>query len=194
MSARIYHAFNTVTGKAYTGQTWDTLEQRASEHKRSANRNSKYPFHAAIRKYGFAAFVWTQLVQVETQVELDAAEVAFVKELKTKAPDGYNLTDGGRGSKGFKHTDEWKRAHSERMRLRKISDETRKRISEGVSRGQTGKKRGPHSEEHKRKISEANKGKSKPHKGVPRSLEARRKMSETKKRKKLERELLKIVS
>ncbi len=28
MTAIIYHAFDTTNGKAYVGQTWDTLEQR----------------------------------------------------------------------------------------------------------------------------------------------------------------------
>lgn len=40
-----------------------------------------------------------------------------------------NLTDGGDGPSGRKHTEEWKRANSERMKGREVSEETRARIA-----------------------------------------------------------------
>ena len=39
----------------------------------------------------------------------------WIKEFNSKKPNGYNLADGGKGSKGCKHTEEWKKTHSKRM-------------------------------------------------------------------------------
>lgn len=91
-----------------------------------------------------------------------------------------NLTDGGEGAYGWKHTDEAKQKISDAHTGRKISDEQKQRLSEF----HTGRK---HTNEAKEKISKANKGKSL-------SEEHKRKISEGNKGKKMSDEAKKKIS
>ena len=79
----------------------------------------------------------------------------WIETKLTKKPNGYNLTDGGEGTYGYKHTEETKKKMSEASKGRKLktprSEEYRKAVSER-SKGRT------LSEEAKRKISMANTG------------------------------------
>ncbi|MDR3503058.1 MAG: NUMOD3 domain-containing DNA-binding protein [Legionella sp.] len=101
-----------------------------------------------------------------------------------------NLTDGGEGVSGFKHTEETKHKIGKSSSGFKHTEETKHKI---------GKENKGHivTEETKHKISESHKGKthsnntkqkmSESHKGVkrlPHSLETKQKMSEDRKRKK----------
>lgn len=95
-------------GKRYVGVTAD-LKRRMYQHKRAA-KTGKYSslVHKAINKYG------EENVNVKTLGYFsnmkDALE--YEKELIAQfdARDyGYNLTDGGQGRLGFKHTEETKR-------------------------------------------------------------------------------------
>ena len=75
-----------------------------------------------------------------------------------------NMTFGGEGTSGFKHSEETKRKIGEASKGREFSEEVKRKISEGNK----GKK---NSEEAKRKMSES-------HKGIKYSEEAKRKISE----------------
>lgn len=102
----------------------------------------------------------------------------------------WNLTDGGDGISGYRHSEETRSRMSKAMRGNtnpkghKRSEETRRKISEA----QTGKKL---SEETRRKISEVQKGKKLPEEtrkkiskalqGIKRSDETRKKVSEARK-------------
>jgi hypothetical protein len=68
---------------------------------------------------------------------------------------------------GLKHTDEWKKKMSERLKGRVFSEETRKKMSIAMQ----GKSH-PHTEEEKRKIGDA-------HRGRPKSEEHKEKISTT---------------
>lgn len=71
------------------------------------------------------------------------AEKTWIEYLKSIGCKLTNMHEGGGGGqRGIKRT-----------------PEQRARISAAISKAQTGKKRGPHSEEHKRKIAAALKGK-----------------------------------
>ena len=168
----IYLRTNRINGKKYVGQATD-LEVRQRTWN---NLNQPYAgtlINRARAKYGIEAFGFEILKECEDE-ELDYWEKYYIKELNTKVPYGYNMTDGGGGMSGFTISDETRKKLSEAHRGKKHymygkhhSDETRKKISESHK----GKHR---SDETKKKLSEWNKGKKL-------SEETRIKMSESRK-------------
>lgn len=140
----IYRAMNLITGMSYIGQTTRSLKERKSAHLKRAKLSS-LKFYNAIKKYGEEAFSWTVLKLCKTREELNFWEEFYINRYNTMAPDGYNLTSGGKGSLGLKH--------------RKETKELLSRINSG--------KNNPHygiqlSEETKRKIGDANRGREMP--------------------------------
>jgi group I intron endonuclease len=102
----IYCHTNKVNGKRYIGQTTGTMAKRWGEHVTSAKGNSGCRIlGAAIRKYGSEAFDH-EVVEVVfgSQKEADDAEARWISKLKTRSPDGYNLSSGG-GGNGRHHDD-----------------------------------------------------------------------------------------
>lgn len=90
----IYCIQNLVNGKEYVGQTVKTSAQRWKEHVSLAAAGARTPLHCAIRKYGaqnFKLFV----VLAYTEPLLDASERVVIKDRRTLASSGYNLTAGG---------------------------------------------------------------------------------------------------
>lgn len=160
MIGLIYHAFDTSNGKSYVGQTWDTLENRRKEHLRK--RKKQFVFQNALQKRQ-RDFVWSVLSNgMQTQKELDEAEVYWGKFFDSLHPNGYNLKLGaGRGSvseetrkkmsakmKGRKFSQEHVASNSAARKGLKRSPETRKKMSES-HKGHV------FSEEHKKKIAES---------------------------------------
>ncbi|MBR1647478.1 MAG: GIY-YIG nuclease family protein [Selenomonadaceae bacterium] len=97
----VYLIWNMVNGKRYVGQTIQTLEDRFNQHARSDSFIGK-----AIRKYGRENFRYGVIKTCASKEELDECERYFIAALKSKAPYGYNLTDGGEKSSGTHHTPE----------------------------------------------------------------------------------------
>ena len=163
-------ATNSVTGKKYIGYTTKGLNARRKTHYRDAKRDKGNYFHDAIRKYGEDCFIWTI---VEDGIDdfkcLQERERYWIKTSATRAPDGYNLTDGGDGVVGMVVSAETRRKMSLAGKGRKVSEETRRRQSLAV----TGYR---HTEEAKRKMSIASKNRVHP-KGHKASDETKRKLS-----------------
>lgn len=88
------------SGKSYVGITRRTLDERWAEHLKLKGRYTK-ALHAAIRKYGAAAFIKCILLESECWADLCSAEREFIAELGTLAPHGYNQTTGGDGVVGL---------------------------------------------------------------------------------------------
>lgn len=130
----VYLVTNTVNGKAYVGKTQKTMEYRQKGHFKDARSEGKLPFHRALRKYGAKAFTWEVLNTSDRLFILNDLEASWIVLLRTKVPNGYNLTEGGEGITGY-------RFH--------LTKEARKKIS--ASR--TGKRTGPLSLEQRAKIS-----------------------------------------
>jgi len=176
----VYVAKNVINSKLYIGKTKKTLESRRTVHEKEANdierMNQRWcsALRNALRKHGFDSFDWIPLFWSDDNDELCRIEKLFIKALRTKAPHGYNLTDGGDGFTG-RHTDETKekirqasiRTWTPERRKRTIQtlkdmghkppapkvghkqpEETKKKISETL-------KGHKHSEETKKKISKA---------------------------------------
>jgi len=102
----IYKVTNVINGKVYIGETVN-FRKRKNEHKYQALKlKSSYYFHRALRKYGFENFKWKMIDYALSKEILSEMEKYYIKKLKTKVPNGYNLTDGGGGMSGFKFTEE----------------------------------------------------------------------------------------
>ena len=98
----IYLLTNLITLLSYVGQSVD-FKKRMSAHKNSKNN---YYLGRSIRKNGWHNFKVEILVDDVPEEDLDHLEDYYIELKDTMAPNGYNLTKGGGGTRGYKHTDE----------------------------------------------------------------------------------------
>ena len=163
-------------GKKYYGITKQAINQRWRNGK--GYKNNEY-FTRAIDKYG-----WDNIQHIVLHEELDEDEAKELEQYMIQwyctnnKKYGYNITSGGEGANGLKHSEETRKKISEALKGKlagenhymygkHLTEETRKKLSEA------GKDRIV-SEETRKKLSEANKGKIV-------SEESRQKMSEAQK-------------
>jgi group I intron endonuclease len=108
----IYKATNKVNRKMYIGQTTWFLDKRIYFHIYNAlsKRDNMY-FHKAIKKHGIDNFVWEVIKECNSLEELNKAEIEMIKKHNT-FENGYNLSEGGEGQSGFKHSEEAKKKMS----------------------------------------------------------------------------------
>ena len=194
----IYKVINVVNDKAYIGQTVVGLEKRRRRHIVEANgKHNNFYFHNALKKYGLENFNWKIIEFCDSKEELDEMEFHYIKRYNSREA-GYNLTFGGDGIVGFKHSTATRERMSKARKGRKMTEEARLKLilnhadfsgENNPMYGVTSPMKGKHhtvetklkisnhlkgrkfSDEHKRKISEA-------HKGKEISKETKRKMSE----------------
>jgi group I intron endonuclease len=93
MKYEIYIITNMVNAKQYVGIT-KRLRDRWAEHKRAQTNNL---LHLAIKKHGKNNFVFTHVATAYDQESAQDIERLLIVEHNTKAPYGYNMTDGGEG-------------------------------------------------------------------------------------------------
>jgi len=196
----IYKITCLVNRKLYFGQTIIGYLERFKQHIKEsceAEEKDNYAIHNAIRKYGVKNFNIEVVCTCPVEL-LNKMEIFYIAKFKTNLcrygyEYGYNLTDGGYGMRGYKHTQEQKeklseyhkkyyKEHpevkerlSEAGRNKIYSEETKKKMSEGQ------KKFYAENPEEKEKISERNKGKNNPMFGVHLivSKKTRQKMSKS---------------
>lgn len=100
----IYKIICLINDKIYVGQTTQKLKNRWKSHK-YFSRKRKSILYNAMRKYGIENFKIEELESCDTKEQLNEREIYWIKELNSKKPNGYNLTDGGEGSVGYHHTE-----------------------------------------------------------------------------------------
>ena len=159
----IYLRTNLANGKQYVGQTVN-FRQREYDWSKRLNRDYAGVYiNNAREKYGTENWSVEILKECDTEDELNEWERYYIKKLNTKAPNGYNLSDGGEGCSGWIMPEEQRVTLSE---IRKGSNNPMygklpwnalikppKSFGEAVSRGLKGKTKGiKKSEEHKHKI------------------------------------------
>ncbi len=155
------------SGKSYIGQT-TRFKERMDRHSLT---NSKTKLSNSIKKYGWEAHRVDILWQGEcTGEQLNTLEINFI-ELYGTFHNGLNLTEGGEGVKGLRHSEETKAKMSAANKGKKLpprSEETKAKISAaGRGRAQSQEARDRRSaalkgrifsEEHKTKIRQAREG------------------------------------
>lgn len=98
----IYKITNKNNNKSYIGQTIKQRpSDRFSQHRYNArhlDNKSRY-LHRAMAKNGVDNFSFEIIEKIENDL-LNEREKYWIKYYQTKVPNGYNLTDGGEGTKG----------------------------------------------------------------------------------------------
>ena len=185
-AAYVYCHINKVNGKVYVGISTKPYKRWGTNGCGYKKLNDKGCFANAIDKYGWDNFEHYILEEC-TFEQAKELEKYYIKMFNSKAPNGYNLTEGGDGILG-----------------RKATPEEIKRMSER-SKGRTSPNKGKKmSERTKRLISEKNKGRKwteeqrakilKARTGVKMSEQARKNMSEARKGIKFSKEHKKNLS
>jgi len=152
------------SGRIYIGETWD-IEKRKKSYKRKDCKRQTILFNS-LKKYGFENHTFEIIQEIPEgydQDYLDEWERLYIWQFKSnysRYPEcnGMNLTDGGGGIKGFKHSEEYKKLKSTQGKRLVQSEEAKRKISEankGKPNAFKGKKRKPFTEEHKEKIRQA---------------------------------------
>jgi len=163
--AYIYIVTNLINKKQYVGKAIN-FKKRINHHIYEAKNNKGYYFQRAIKKYGIENFKFIKFDWLKE--ETAQIEIMWIRILNSKRPNGYNLTDGGEGTKDSSgliakkisnslrnqpKTEQHKKNISIAKIGQKVSEKTKQKISE-ANKGRTC------SEETKTKISKANKGKT----------------------------------
>lgn len=138
----IYIIKNKINNKVYIGKTGDP-EERWNKHlsaARNENEGECFVVHRALNKYGSENFDFSVIEEVVAEPEVLEREIYWIAFYKSNIcrygnDFGYNLTDGGEGATGHKHTEVSKLKMSKALR--------------GV----------PKSEEHKASLRQAHLGK-----------------------------------
>lgn len=102
----IYCFENKKYGTKYIGKAIN-LHSRISNHlsQLRLGKDECLYLQNAWSKHGEDSFIFYILEECERKL-IANREIFYIKKLKTKRPFGYNLTDGGDGSIGYKHTKE----------------------------------------------------------------------------------------
>jgi group I intron endonuclease len=169
------------SGKSYIGITMHTALGRFAEHCYEATRDNDRALKRALRKYGKDSATLETLAISNDWGYLTDIERRAIKVFGTFGHGGYNMTVGGDGSLGYKHTPEslakmgvthkgkahHNMPHSEEAKAKmsaarmgiKLSEETKRKIGE-ASKGNKHCLGVKHSEETKKKRLMAIRGKA----------------------------------
>lgn len=103
----VYLITNRVNGKRYVGITCRGYLERFNEHLHEALNGSSAILHSAIRKYGPENFDVMLLESNISAAEIGEKEKYYISLYNTFYTNrlGYNMTEGGGGMCGFKHTE-----------------------------------------------------------------------------------------
>ena len=117
---KVYKHQNLINGKVYIGITSQEPEKRWRNGQGYYNHKK---FYAAIKKYGWDNFSHDILYSNLTEEQACALEQELIQKYNSKI-NGYNLTNGGDGVKGYAHTEETKRKISESQKKRDHTKQT----------------------------------------------------------------------
>ena len=151
----IYIVINDINHKVYIGQTSTSLKRRWREHTHTDINNGTH-FHNALLKYGVDKF-HMYLLEECTIDKLNEREVYYIS-IFNSYKDGYNMTPGGAGVPGYKHTDEdkIKMAQASRQFWSSLSNKDRQLFIQQRATKLKGVAKSP---QHRLALSESMKGK-----------------------------------
>jgi group I intron endonuclease len=130
----VYLLTNTTNGKPYVGATTATWKRRWSFHRLCARQGDKRPLYDAIRADGPVAFSMEVLAHTNTQKQLDEMEIVWIFLMDSKVPNGYNMTEGGKGHLGFHPSEETRKRLCAAQHNHPVSNATRRKISHAAKR------------------------------------------------------------
>ena len=153
----IYGLFDPRTHELrYVGQTSKTLLMRLTGHLRTAAAGVQQSVAVWVRGLldcGPRAFPEIDLLEETAQEKADKAEQFWIGYFRMVGSELLNVTNGGRGAPGMRHTAESRAKIGAGHRGKPLDPETRRRIA-GAATGRR------HSPETKGKIGAAHRGKS----------------------------------
>ena len=128
---KIYKITNKINNKIYIGFTSKKLKERLSKHHRDAIYNKRKTILChAIRKYGIENFEIKLLFKVNNYDKIIGLESECIKKYKTYYEEhGYNMTFGGEGTIGHKHSLETKQKMVSAHLGKKHSSSTKLKLS-----------------------------------------------------------------
>ena len=144
----VYVITCTVNGKQYVGQTTRGVGLRWSEHVNCAGKEP-WALSRSMGKYGVTNFTVRVIDTASSVDELSGKEIYWINFLATRAPNGYNITEGGLGgTPGMKLTPEHRAKIAASHKGKRLSPEHAAKLLAS----HTGRK---HTPEHRAKISAA---------------------------------------
>ena len=154
----VYMHVNKINNKKYIGITKTSVNKRWGRDGCGYRSDKQSVFCRALQKYGWDNFEHVILYENLSQDEACNMEIKLIKEYKTQDSNfGYNVQPGGQlGNDGVVFSEESKKKMSEAHKGKKLTDEHKKKISEGCK----GHNPCVHSEETKEKLSRINTGKT----------------------------------
>lgn len=174
----IYVISNKKNGKRYVGQHAGKDLEKYFERTLWLAENGyqgKRLLYRAIRKHGEENFTVKPLVIVDTKFEMDLYEIGMIKAWDLCNPSkGYNLTQGGGGSFGFRPDEETRQKMSKSRTGLKMTEENRLKLIEKNKGNKYSLGRKMTKENHDKLM--------KIHVGAKRTDEARKRMSESHKK------------
>ena len=189
MNVYVYRHMNKTNGKSYIGQTVNIKNRWRVEGYKCCTK-----FYNALKKYGWDNFTH-EILEVCDENNVDERERYYI-EFYDSINNGYNLESGG--NKNKKASEEKKKKQSIAITGKKLSEETKAKISR-LHKGKTPwnkgikipvEKRRKLSEDHKRKISISHIGVGK---GKKLSEEHKREIEKKSKKNKLSNEAIKKI-
>jgi group I intron endonuclease len=165
----VYMHTNKTNGKVYVGITSKKPEKRWGKNGCEYDKKTQRAFAGAIEKYGWDGFIHDVLFDNLTKSKAIQKEIELISLYKAnvcrwgKEAMGYNMTDGGEGHSGHKHSEETRKKMSQSAKKR-CTDEWRRQLGEFMRGRWVGDKSPnygkPLSEETRKRISEAKKKKA----------------------------------
>ncbi len=131
MTGIIYKITNVLNNKIYIGITTKPLNKRRQQHIQwSKHKKRLYVIHKAINKYGLDNFLFESIDNFDGNDDACQKEVKYISLYNSFIPNGYNMTLGGEGVLGHKHSHskETKNKISSTMMGIKKSEETKKNM------------------------------------------------------------------
>lgn len=156
IKAFVYLILNQKNDSLYVGKARDPVE-RWRCHQGFAAKGDVKPLYSAIRKHGVSNFELQIIEECANDQIAYEKEREWISKFRLEGRRLYNLNDGGDGSSGHVMPESAKKAISDKLKGRILSEETKKKISL-AKMGHAATCFG-HSKETREKISIAHRGK-----------------------------------
>lgn len=127
MRTGLIYKISFPSGKSYIGKTVRGFNNRISAHYHRAKYSPTLPVHRALAKYDKKDIIFEVIVKDVPDYFLNAFEKYWIYYYDT-VTNGYNITYGGDGSLGIRHSDDTKRKISEAVKANNSDQSYRDRV------------------------------------------------------------------